>query len=134
MIDMGVEPFLISSTLCAILAQRLVRRVCASCRAEYVPEDSELELLGLTREDVGDRAFFYGKGCQACNNTGYKGRVGIFEFLAITPAIEDMINRQLPTNQIRNKAVEEGMASMRQSGIRLILDGVTTPEEILKYT
>jgi len=134
LIDMGVEPFLISSTLCAILAQRLVRRVCPSCRTEYVPENSELDLLGLSREDVGDRPFFYGKGCQTCNNTGYKGRVGIFEFLPVTPAIEDMINRQLPTNQIRNKAVEEGMTSMRQSGIRLILDGVTTPEEILKYT
>ncbi|NOY81369.1 MAG: Flp pilus assembly complex ATPase component [Kiritimatiellaeota bacterium] len=134
LIDMGVEPFLISSTLCAVLAQRLIRRVCSSCRTEYVPEDSELKLLGLTREDVGDRRFFYGKGCSNCNNTGFKGRIGIFEFLRVTPEIEDMINQRLPTTQIRNKAIEQGMSSMRQSGVRAILDGITTPEEILKYT
>ncbi len=134
LIDMGVEPFLISSTLCAVLAQRLIRRVCSSCRTEYVPEDSELELLGLTREDVGDRRFYYGKGCSNCNNTGFKGRIGIFEFLRITPQIEEMINQRLPTTQIRQKAIEQGMTSMRACGVRAILDGITTPEEILKYT
>jgi len=134
LIDMGVEPFLISSTLCGVLAQRLVRRVCTSCRTAYEPEDDELKLLGLTREDVGDRPFYYGKGCSNCNNTGYKGRTGIFEFLRVSPRIQEMINRRVPTNEIRNAALEEGMASLRQSGIRTILDGITTAEEILKYT
>lgn len=134
LIDMGVEPFLISSTLVAALAQRLIRRVCTSCRTSYDPEDSELERMGLSREDIGNRKFYYGRGCDNCNNTGYRGRIGIFELLRLSPAIQEMINQRLPTNQIRNKAVEEGMRPMRESGIRTILDGVTTVEEVLKYT
>ena len=134
LIDMGVEPFLISSTLVGVLAQRLIRRVCSSCRTEYVPDDKVLQLMGLTREDVGERKFWYGKGCEYCNNTGYKGRAGLFELLRITPAVQQMINKRLPTGAIRQKAVEEGMASMRQHGVRCILDGLTTPEEVLKYT
>ena len=134
LIDMGVEPFLISSTLIGILAQRLIRRVCTECRKAYVPEDQELELLGLDRESIGDRQFYYGKGCETCNHTGYRGRVGIFELLPITTAIQEMINESLPTRDIRNQAIEEGMTLLRQSGIRKILDGVSTVEEVLQYT
>ena len=134
LIDMGVEPFLISSTLCGILAQRLVRRICPNCRAEYKPEDEELEFLGISREEIGDRPFYYGKGCSNCNNTGYKGRVGIFEFLRVSTRIQEMINQRLPTGDIRDAAVEEGMTSLRDSGIRMIMDGITTVEEVIKYT
>ncbi len=134
LIDMGVEPFLISSTLVGVLAQRLVRRICSSCQAEYEPEDKELELLGLSREDIGNRSFHYGKGCANCNHSGYRGRVGLFELLRISPEVQDLINQQKPTAAIRNQGVKEGMSLLRQSGVRKILDGVTSSEEILKYT
>ncbi|MFO7820507.1 MAG: GspE/PulE family protein, partial [Lentisphaeria bacterium] len=134
LIDMGVEPFLISSTLIGILAQRLIRRVCADCKVEYVPDDKELDLLGLDRETVGERKFYYGKGCDTCNNTGYRGRVGIFELLPMSVVVKDMVNESLPTRKIRNQAVQEGMTLLRQSGIRKILDGISTVEEVLQYT
>jgi type IV pilus assembly protein PilB len=134
LIDMGVEPFLISSTLCGVIAQRLVRKSCSGCKTEYKPEPKELKLLGLSPEDVGDRMFAYGKGCQTCNNTGYKGRVGLFEFLKVSPEVQEMINKKVPTGVIREKAMEQGMTTMRQSGVRLILDRVTTAEEVLRYT
>jgi type IV pilus assembly protein PilB len=134
LIDMGVEPFLISSTLIGILAQRLIRRICTGCSTPYDPTDRELESLGLAREDIGDRRFYYGKGCPACNNTGYKGRVGIFELLPVTVAIQEMINKRLPTGSIRNQAIKEGMTLLRQSGIRKILDGISTVEEVVQYT
>lgn len=134
LIDMGVEPFLISSTLVAVLGQRLVRRVCRVCRTPYQPEDKELKMLNLTREDIAGKPFYYGKGCPECNNIGYRGRVAIYELLPISVAVQEMINRRLPTSAIRNKALEEGMQSMRMCGIRSILDGVTTAEEVLKYT
>ncbi len=134
LIDMGVEPFLISSTLVGVFGQRLVRRVCKSCRAPYQPDDKQLRQLGITRDDIAGKPFYYGKGCMECNNIGYRGRVAVYELLIISPAIQEMINRKLPTPLIRDKAYEQGMSSMRQCGIRIILDGVTTVEEILKYT
>ncbi|OPZ30116.1 MAG: Type II secretion system protein E [Lentisphaerae bacterium ADurb.BinA184] len=134
LIDMGVEPFLISSTLIGVLAQRLIRRICAGCKTAYEPTDKDLELLRLSREDCKGRSFSYGKGCPACNNTGYKGRVGLFELLRISPAIQEMINKRLPTGQIRAKAIEEGTMLLRQAGIRKIMDGLTTIEEVVQYT
>jgi type IV pilus assembly protein PilB len=134
LIDMGVEPFLISSTLCGVFAQRLVRRICTACRTPYKPEDKDLQLLGVTREEIGDKDFFYGKGCPVCNNVGYKGRVAVYELLRITTSIQEMINKRLPTQTIRNKAIEEGMVMMRGCGLRQVLDGITSVEEVLKYT
>jgi type IV pilus assembly protein PilB len=134
LIDMGVEAFLISSTLCAVLAQRLVRCVCPQCKAPYEPDDEELKALGVTREELGEVQFYSGRGCPNCNNTGYRGRTGIFEFLRITPAVQDMINLRTPTSEIRREALKEGMVSMRRSGIRAVMDGLTTAEEVLKYT
>lgn len=133
-IDMGVEPFLISSALASVLGQRLLRRICPNCRTAYTPKDEELQRLGITAEDIGGRNFYFGKGCDVCNQTGYKGRVGIYELLHVTPAIQLMINQRKPTAIIRNKAIEEGMVTMRQNGIRCILDGVTSVDEVLKYT
>lgn len=134
LIDMGVEPFLISSTVAGILGQRLIRRTCVHCKTEYEPKAEELEALELTKEDIGDHKFFYGKGCEQCNNTGYRGRIGIYEFLKMTPELEEMINKRMPTSAIRAKAIEEGMQGMRENGIRCVFDGISTAEEILKYT
>lgn len=134
MIDMGVEPFLISSTLQAVLAQRLVRTICKRCKVAYEPNPAILNELGLTPEDVAGRPFYYGKGCLECNETGYRGRKGLFELLVITEPIRELINLRAPSGVIRAKAQELGLRTLRQDGIRNILDGETTVEEVLKYT
>jgi type IV pilus assembly protein PilB len=134
LIDMGVEPFLISSTLEGVLGQRLVRTICPHCKTSYQPDDQVIEQLGMRKEQVGDRPFFFGAGCKHCNETGYRGRRGIFEYLRITDPVEALINQRKPTLVIRDKAVEMGMRTLREDGIRCILDGYTTVEEVLKYT
>jgi len=134
MIDMGVEPFLISSTLMAVLAQRLVRTICKKCRTPFEPTESQLSLLNLSPHDIGDKVFYYGRGCAACNDTGYKGRKGIFELLVISEAVRNLINERSPTVVIRQKAVELGMVTLREDGLRGIFDGDTTIEEVVKYT
>ncbi|MBM3833143.1 MAG: pilus assembly protein PilB [Verrucomicrobia bacterium] len=134
LIDMGVEPFLISSTLMAVLAQRLVRTICRKCRTPFEPTENQLSLLNLSPHDVGDKVFYYGRGCANCNDTGYRGRKGIFELLVVNEAIRSLINERAPTVVIRQKAVELGMVTLREDGLRGIFDGETTIEEILKYT
>ena len=134
LIDMGVEPFLISSTLEAVLGQRLLRSICRQCRTTYEPSDTFLAELGISRADIGDKQFFYGKGCDACNNTGYKGRKGIYELLKITDPVRELINERAPTVTIRQKAIELGMSTLRQDGLRSIYAGDTTIEEVLRYT
>ena len=134
LIDMGVEPFLIASTLEAVLGQRLVRTICSNCKTEYQPTSDLIQQLGMTEQQVGGRPFFYGAGCSYCNQTGYKGRRGIYEYLRIKDPIRDLINQRKPTLVIRDKAVELGMRTLREDGIRCILDGYTTVEEVLKYT
>ena len=134
LIDMGVEPFLISSTLMAVLAQRLVRTICKKCRTPFEPTESQLSLLNLSPHDVGDKVFYYGRGCANCNDTGYRGRRGIFELLVASEAIRLLINDRAPTVVIRQKAVELGMTTLREDGLRGIFDGDTTIEEVVKYT
>ena len=134
LVDMGVEPYLVSSTLEAVLAQRLVRTNCPSCKAPYEPDDDTLRRLSMTRDQIGNRSFYYGRGCQTCNNTGYKGRKGIFEYLRVSGPIREMINDRQPTLIIRERARELGMRTMREDGVRNILDGYTTVDEILRYT
>ncbi len=134
LIDMDVEPYLLSSTLEAILGQRLVRTICEKCRATYVPDDDILERLDLTRNDVGQREFAYGKGCKHCNETGYYGRKGLYEYLSVSEPVRELINARSPTLIIREKAIERGMRTLREDGIRNILDHRTTVEEVLKYT
>jgi type IV pilus assembly protein PilB len=131
---MGVEPFLISSTLEAVLGQRLLRSICSHCRAPFRPNDSLLSELGISRRDLGEKQFFYGKGCDTCNNTGYKGRKGIYELLRITDPIRELINERAPTVTIKQKAIELGMITLRQDGLRSIFAGDTTIEEVLRYT
>jgi type IV pilus assembly protein PilB len=134
MVDMGVEPFLISSTLLAVLAQRLVRRICTSCRTPFEPSESQLQNMNLSAHDIGDRVFYYGRGCPNCNDTGYKGRKGIYELLAVSDAIRNLINDRAPTVVVRQKAIELGMVTLREDGLRGIYAGETTVEEVLKYT
>lgn len=134
LIDMGIEPFLISSTLVGVLAQRLIRRCCEKCKEEYNPDDDELHMLGMTREQLDGRPFYKGRGCELCNNSGYKGRVGIFELLIITSDIKALINKKEPTQAIKAKALEHGMITLRDDGIAHILNGVTTVKEVLQCT
>jgi type IV pilus assembly protein PilB len=134
LIDMGVEPFLISATLGAVLGQRLLRSICPNCRAPYQPNESVLAQLELSKRDMGDRKFFYGKGCDACNHTGYKGRKGIYELMKITDPLRELINERAPTVVLKQKAIELGMVTLRQDGLRSIFAGDTTIEEVLKYT
>jgi type IV pilus assembly protein PilB len=134
LIDMGIEPFLISSTLEAVLGQRLLRRICQNCRTTYRPSDTLLAELELSRDDIGAKEFGYGKGCDACNETGYKGRIGIYELMKITDPLRDLINERVPTVVLKQKAIERGMATLRQDGLRSVFAGDTTIEEVLKYT
>ncbi|SDU20998.1 type IV pilus assembly protein PilB [Verrucomicrobium sp. GAS474] len=134
LIDMGVEPFLIASALEGVLAQRLVRKICKNCRTPYEPSETVLAQFGLSAHEVGDKNFYYGAGCDQCNQTGYKGRKGIYELLDISEPIRDLINQRAPSVVIRQKAIELGMVTLRSDGLRNIFDGETTIEEVLKYT
>jgi type IV pilus assembly protein PilB len=134
LIDMGVEPFLISSTLEAVLGQRLLRSICPQCRENYQPNDSLLAQMELSKREIGNRKFFYGKGCDVCNKTGYKGRKGIYELMKITDPIRELINERAPTVVLKQKAIELGMVTLRLDGLRSIFAGDTTIEEVLKYT
>ncbi|HNW42655.1 MAG TPA: GspE/PulE family protein, partial [Opitutaceae bacterium] len=133
-IDLGLEPFLLTATLEAIIAQRLVRRICLACRTEYEPTDEELFELELTRSDVIGRTFFYGKGCKECNGTGYRGRIGLFEFMVMTDRLREMIMTHASTSALRKAAQEDGMRTLRESGLLHIFDGVTTIEEVVRET
>jgi type IV pilus assembly protein PilB len=134
LVDMGVEPFMIAASLEGVLAQRLVRRICTNCKTSYEPDEAILGRLGLTPYDIGDKTFYYGKGCAECNNTGYKGRQGLFELFKVTDTIRPLITDRVPNVVLRQKAMELGMSTLRADGLRCIFDGVTTIEEVLKYT
>jgi type IV pilus assembly protein PilB len=134
LVDMGVEPFLISSTLMAVLAQRLVRSICKKCRTPFEPTEAQLSMLNLSPHDIGEKVFYYGRGCPNCNDTGYKGRKGIFELLIVAEAIRNLINERAPAVVLRQKAVELGMVTLREDGLRSIFDGDTSIEEVVKYT
>ena len=134
LVDMNVAPYLLSSTLEGVLGQRLVRTCCKECKQGYEPDDETLERIEMTRDQIGGRQFFFGKGCKTCNGTGYKGRRGVFEYLRMSPPLRELVNERAPTLIIREKARELGMRTMREDGIRSILDGYTTVDEVLRYT
>jgi type IV pilus assembly protein PilB len=134
LIDMGVEPFLISASLEGVLGQRLIRKICPNCKTTYEPSETVLAQLGLTAHDIGDKNFFFGKGCDTCNNTGYRGRKGIYELLNISDPLREMINQRSPAVVMKQKAIELGMVTLREDGLRSIYEGLTTIEEVLKYT
>ena len=132
--DMGVQPFLITATLEAILAQRLVRKICTECRTEFEPSDELLMELQLPIDQARQYNFYYGKGCSRCNNSGYKGRTGIYELLEINDDVRDMITSDASVDDIRNFARTQGMTTLRESGLKLIFDGVTTIDEVVRET
>jgi type IV pilus assembly protein PilB len=134
LVDMGVEPFLIASSLEAVLAQRLVRRICTQCRTSYMPTGELLAQLNVARDNIGNRQFFYGKGCPTCSQSGYRGRLGIYEWLRLSEALRDLVTQRAPTLVIKQKAIEQGMRTLRDDGLRAIFDGHTTIEEVVKYT
>jgi len=134
LVDMKVAPYLLASTLEGVLGQRLVRTCCTECRQSYEPDDETLDRIGMTREEIGGRSFWYGRGCRTCNGTGYKGRRGVFEYLRMSDPLRELVNNRAPTLIIREKARELGMRTMREDGIRSILDGYTTVDEVLRYT
>src|SRR3982750_707767 len=114
LIDMGVEPFLISATLEAVLGQRLIRSICSVCRKPYEPSESVLAQLGLTPQEIGDKSFYYGTGCEKCNNNGYRGRKGIYELLNMNDPLREMINQRVPSVVLKQKAIELGMSTLRE--------------------
>jgi type IV pilus assembly protein PilB len=132
--DMGVPPFLITATLEAILAQRLVRRICTQCREEVHPSSEILADLELSPSDVKGKQFYRGKGCDNCNRTGYKGRVGLFELMLLDDEIRDMIIRNASTDELREKARRMGMVSLRDAGMEAVYLGTTTAEEVIRET
>jgi len=134
LVDMGVEPFLISSTLMGVLGQRLVRTVCKKCRTPFEPTESQLDTLNLSPHDIGEKVFYYGRGCSSCNDSGYLGRKGIYELLVVNDILRNMINERAPTVVLRQKAIELGMITLREDGLRGIFAGETTIEEVVKYT
>jgi type IV pilus assembly protein PilB len=132
--DMGVPPFLITACLEAVLAQRLVRRICSECRTRFDPSDELLMELQLPIQQARQYKFYYGKGCQRCNNSGYKGRCGIYELLDVNDDIRDLITANASVDDIRNFARSQGMTTLREAGLKLIFDGVTTIDEIVRET
>ena len=130
--DMGIEPFLISSSVNAILAQRLVRIICKHCRKEYTPDEEELKKVGITLEQAAGRKVYRGVGCVKCHHTGYKGRNGIFELMILDKEMKNMILKTSDSNTIKKLAVDKGMVTLRQDGIKKIFEGVTTIEEVFR--
>ncbi len=134
LLDLGVEPFLITATIEGIVAQRLVRKICAGCKTPFEPKAAQLKDLGLTPEDIKGKRLYYGRGCSKCNGTGYRGRIGIFEIMVFNDEIRELIMERASTNVLRNAAVKAGMVQLRQNGLLALYDGVTTMDEIARET
>ncbi|MCD6228544.1 MAG: Flp pilus assembly complex ATPase component TadA [Candidatus Omnitrophica bacterium] len=134
LIDMGVEPFLVSSSILGVLAQRLIRKVCSKCKEEYTPSSALIKDLGLEGKVSESIKFVKGRGCKLCNSSGYKGRIGIFELLKVTPKIQELVLSRASADDIGKVAHQEGMRSLREAAIDKLLEGVTTPEEVMRVT
>jgi type IV pilus assembly protein PilB len=134
LVDIGIEPFLITATLEAVVAQRLVRRICPDCKQAYVPEEDVLRELGPDGESLRGATFHYGKGCNACHQTGYRGRTGLYEILRLNEDLRRCIQQGGSTSQLRQLALTAGMHGLRQSGLRAVTEGRTTLEEVLRET
>jgi len=134
LLDLGVEPFLITATVEGICSQRLVRKICTSCKTAYEPNEVQLKELRLTEEDIKGKKFYYGRGCNKCNGTGYRGRVGIFEIMLFDDEIRDLIMNRASTNVLRTAAEKKGMIVLRENGLASIYDGITSIDEVVKET
>jgi type IV pilus assembly protein PilB len=134
MVDMGIEPFLVASSTNLIMAQRLVRRICKTCKTDVTLHAEVLRELGISDVDAKSATFKEGKGCVDCNNTGYRGRLGVYEVMTINPKVRDLILDRAPTSQIKKQAVADGMLTLRADGLIKLKNGLTTAEEVLKET
>jgi len=134
LLDLGVEPFLITATLEGIVSQRLVRKICESCKTQFEPTETQLMELALTPDDVRDKKLYYGQGCHKCNNTGYRGRTAIFEIMTFNDEIRDLIMNHASTSVLREAGQKTGMKLLRDNGLAAIYDGVTTIDEVVKET
>ena len=134
LIDIGVKPFLVASSTRAIMAQRLVRRICEKCKEPYAPKEVELRLLGPAAKQLESAQLFHGKGCADCSFTGYRGRLGIYEIFQIDDQVRNLIFEQVSSTELRTKARELGMRTLREDGIRKVVAGITTLEEVLRVT
>ena len=134
LLDLGVEPFLITATIEGVVAQRLVRRICTKCKTQFEPNEAQLMELQLTPDDVKGKKFYYGRGCGNCNGTGYKGRIGLFEIMVFNDEIRDLIMNQASTGILRAAGQKAGMRLLRDNGLEIIYDGITTIDEIVKET
>ena len=134
LVDLGLEPFLITATVEGIVGQRLVRRICSNCRTPFAPTDTMLMELDLSPEDIAGRKFYYGKGCDYCNSTGYRGRMGLYELMSLDDELREAIMNNASTNVLRDMALRKGMRTLRENGILAIYDGQTTIEEVVKET
>lgn len=132
--DMGIPPFLITATVEGVLAQRLVRKICPNCRTEFRPSEEILLELGLSPEEGAAQKFFYGRGCDRCNNTGYKGRMGLYELVIMNESLRELVVRETSLDEFRDACRKYGMQTLRESGLEAINDGLTTVEEVLKAT
>jgi type IV pilus assembly protein PilB len=132
--DMGVEPFLITATLEGVLAQRLVRKICEDCRTEFEPSVDMLMELNLRPDEARGKKFFYGRGCPRCNNTGHRGRCGIYELLIMNDEIRDLISQGASTDQLRSACRQQGMSTLREAGLTAIWTGTTSIEEVARET
>jgi type IV pilus assembly protein PilB len=132
--DMGLEPYLITATLEGVMAQRLVRKICVDCRTEYEPSPEQLMELGLQASEAAGKKFFYGRGCDRCNNTGHRGRTGIYEFMPVNDEIRDLIMANASSEELRACAKKVGMTSLRDAGLNAIHKGLTTIDEVVRET
>jgi len=134
LLDLGLESFLITATIEGIVAQRLVRRVCANCKEEYSPGEEELYRLGLTSTDLGDRKLARGLGCDQCNQSGYRGRMGLYEIMQFDDELRELIMQSASTQVLRQEAKKRGMRTLREGGVLALYDGVTTVDEVVRET
>jgi type IV pilus assembly protein PilB len=134
LLDLGVEPFLITATIEGIVAQRLVRKICMKCKTEFEPSDDQLFDLRLERNQIKDKKFYYGRGCGKCNNTGYKGRLGLFEIMTFDDEIRNLVMNKASTNLLRDAALKNNMTLLRTNGLAAIYDGITTIDEVVRET
>ena len=134
LIDIGVKPFLVASSTRALMAQRLVRKICRRCAAPYTPTDTELRSLNIDPTAIANATFMMGKGCNDCSGTGYRGRFGIFEIFVIDDEARKLIYDRVPSSVLRSRAREMGMRTLREDGVRKVLAGLTTPDEVIRAT
>lgn len=134
LLDLGIEPFLLTATIEGVVAQRLIRKTCLNCKTPFTPSESQLMELGLTPDDVKDKKFYYGKGCSKCNNTGYKGRTALFEIMTFNDEVRELVMNHASTNVLRAAAQRSGMKLLRDAGMSAMYDGITTIDEVVKET